>query len=224
MKTLVGAIVVTSSLIFGQHAFAATYDDALNAARMDDARSLSGYIDQGLLPDTVDENGNSLLLLAAREGNLKVVELLVKRGAQVAYKNPAGDSALALAALQGHVEIVDTLLQAGAPVGNEGWTPLVYAAFNGHLAIVERMVERGAFVDQRAPNQATALMLAARNGHTDVVRYLLSKGADATLENDQGRTARSWALEKSNTDAAALIDENLKKRGIKPKPLVLEIK
>lgn len=220
---IVHILALLVGLALHMPARAAAYDDSINAVRLGDAPALEALLNQGLLPDTVDPHGNSLLILAAREGKLEVVDLLIRKRAKVGYRNPAGDSALSVAALQGFKPIVDRLLAAGAPIGNEGWSPLIYAAFGGHLDIVKTLVERGAIIDQLAPNKASALMFAARNGHIEVVRYLLDKGADPTLVNDQQRTARSWALEKGNTDIAALIDHALAARGIKPKPLRLQI-
>ncbi len=202
---------------------AEAYDDSINAARMGDVAVLEALLGRGLLPDTVDQHGNSLLILAAREGKFEVVDLLIRKRAKLNYRNPAGDSALSVAALKGFKPVVDRLLAAGAPIGNEGWSPLIYAAFSGHLDIVKTLVERGAIVDQLAPNKATALMFAARNGHIDVVRYLLDKGADPTRVNDQERTARSWALEKGNTDIADVLDRALNRRGVRKKALKLEI-
>src|SRR5574338_145410 len=42
---------------------ASSYDDSLNAARLGDPRPLVQLLSRGLDPDTVDEQGNTLLIL-----------------------------------------------------------------------------------------------------------------------------------------------------------------
>ena len=193
------------ALLAGGVAHASSYEDSLDAARMGATRQLAQLLERGIDPNTVDAQGNTLLMLAAREGHADTVALLLRHRPRHWLRNPAGDSALMLATLRGDVEVVDLLLRAGAEFDHEGWNPLLYAAFQGHLPIVERMIGLGANIDGLAPNQATALMLAARNGHTAVVRRLLQAGANVDRKNDAGLTADVWAEKSGNTDIAALI-------------------
>src|SRR5690554_832937 len=168
-------LALAASLLLGSGAaLAGSYEDSLDAARLGRTQQLSQLLDRGIDPNTVDAFNNSLLIIAARENHGDVVDLLVRRGARISYRNEAGDSALMMAALRGNVDIVTRLLYAGAEVDHEGWTPLMYAAFEGHLEIVDLLVRAGADVNALAPNKANALMFAARNGHRDVVERLLA--------------------------------------------------
>ncbi len=182
-----------------------SYEASLSSARLGDTRQLATLLERGIDPDTVDAQGNTLLILAAREGHAATVGALLRFRPRLGARNLAGDSALMLAALKGHEDIVDQLLEAGAPVDHEGWTALHYAAFEGHAGLVDKLLARKADVDARNPAQATALMLAARNGHAEVVRRLLRAGARTELRNDRGQTAEEWARSVGNTDIAALI-------------------
>jgi hypothetical protein len=193
-----------------------SYEDALVAARGGASRDLAQLLERGIDPDTVDAQGNTLLILAAREGHADAVTTLLRYRPGVSRRNPAGDSALMLAALKGHGEIVERLLAAGAEVNHEGWSPLLYAAFEGHVAIIERLLARGANVNALAPNQSNALMLAARNGHTEAVRRLLRTEVNLAQQNDAGLTAESWAQAKGNTDIAALIRAERERRAAGP--------
>ncbi len=204
-------------------ALAASYDDALNAARLGDTGSLVDLLKRGLDPDTVDPQGNTLLILAAREGNAETAAALLKYRAKANYRNSAGDSALMLAVLRGHDKVVEALLAGGAQVNNEGWAPLHYAAFEGRAGLVDRLLAAGADPKALAPNQANALMLAARNGHIDVVRRLLKTDIDLDQRNDAGLTADDWALTTANTDVADLIRNERIRRGGKPPQLRIEI-
>lgn len=193
-------------------AHANSYEDSLNAARLGDTRQLVDLLNRGIDPETIDEQGNTLLILAAREGHAATVSALLQYRPRVSHRNLAGDSALMLAALRNHGEVVDLLLDAGAELNHDGWTPLMYAAFEGHLELVERLLAKGADPDLLAPNRANALMFAARNGHIAVVRRLLRTDVDLEQESDRGLTAESWALSNANTDIAALISAERKRR------------
>lgn len=189
-----------------------SYDDALSSARLGDTRQLSALLARGLDPNTVDAQGNSLLILAAREGYVDTVASLLPYRPKLGWRNLIGDSALMLAVLKGHEAVVDLLLEAGAPLEHDGWAPLHYAAFEGRLSILDKLLARGATIDALTPNRATALMLAARNGHIQVVRRLLGAGADPTLQNDRGLTAAQWARAQGNTDIADLIEQAARMR------------
>lgn len=206
--------VATLSLCVGVGAAqAGSYEDSLEAARLGDTSELVELLDRGIDPDTVDASGNTLLILAAREGRVDTVQALLKYRPRLAYRNGSGDSALMLAVLRGHEAVVDALLQAGAPVHHDGWAPLHYAAYEGHVALVDKLLAAGAPADALAPNKSSALMLAARNGHIDVVRRLLPLPIDLEQKNDSGFTAESWALEGGNTDIAELIRTERGRRG-----------
>ncbi|TXG96571.1 MAG: ankyrin repeat domain-containing protein, partial [Zoogloea sp.] len=73
---------------------AASLDDLLNAAKMGDAAAVTRMVSQGMDINSTDQNGNSLLILAAREDQARVVEALVKqRGIKGNARPGAGDSA-----------------------------------------------------------------------------------------------------------------------------------
>lgn len=199
---LAGAL---AAALWAHPAAAATLDDVINAAKLGDAAEIAQAVSRGLDPNITDENGNTLLIIAAREDQPKVVEELLKYRVKVNARNPVGDTALMLASLRGHTRVVELLLMAGAAADHSGWNPLLYASFEGHTAIVERLLARGASPDATAPNGATALMFAAKNGHQDVVARLLKAGADTGRSNDRGDTAESWALQAHNTDIADMI-------------------
>ncbi|MBS0346027.1 MAG: ankyrin repeat domain-containing protein [Proteobacteria bacterium] len=211
---LLGAGLISIQLCLPANA--ASLDDLFNAAKLGDAAEVSQLVRQGMDVNSSDPNGNTLLILAAREEQPKVVaELLKQRGLKLNARNSAGDSALMLASLRGFTGIAQALLDAGAAFDHPGWNPLLYAAFEGRLAIVNMLLEKGANPNVLAPNQTTPLMFAARNGHQDVVRVLLKAGANIDWKNDQNESAESWASKSRNTDIVELIQAERKARASK---------
>ncbi|WP_372498558.1 ankyrin repeat domain-containing protein [Yinghuangia soli] len=84
------------------------------AARSGDAEMLASYVDAGLPVDLANEAGHTLLMLAAYNGHLAAVEVLIKRGADVDRANDRGQTPLAGAVFKNEKEIAQALLAAGA--------------------------------------------------------------------------------------------------------------
>jgi ankyrin repeat protein len=78
-----------------------------------DLRSL---IESGADVNVRSRNGATLLMCAAIEGDLPIIEFLLAHGADVSATDKAGVSALACAALEGQWRAVRALLRSGAPV------------------------------------------------------------------------------------------------------------
>ncbi|MDR2881266.1 MAG: ankyrin repeat domain-containing protein, partial [Azoarcus sp.] len=123
---------------------AGSQEDALAAALRGNSGTLSKLLKNGRVsPNTVDEHGNSLLILAARDGHIEAVKVVLSFRPQVDHRNKTGDSALMLAASKGNMQLLDLLLANGAktnPVPGENvWTALHYAALEGKLPAVDRL-------------------------------------------------------------------------------------
>ncbi|MDO5512461.1 ankyrin repeat domain-containing protein [Corynebacterium sp.] len=82
-------------------------------ARNGDATLLE-YLDNGVSPDLANQDGNSLLMLAAYAGHTSIVRALVERGAGVDKQNNRGQTPLAGAVFKKYDEVVDVLVAAGA--------------------------------------------------------------------------------------------------------------
>jgi uncharacterized protein len=186
-------------------AIGGTYEDAIVAVREDRTDIVVNLLGRGLDPNTADTSGTTLLMVAARNGNVELLDFLLRSGANAMNQNRYGDTAIALAALYGHEHAVQRMIDAGARSDGPGWGALHYAAYGGYTQIVRLLLSSGVNVNTRAPTQQTALMLAARNGHRDVVKLLIDAGACSDMGDLNGNTAQSIALKAGNDEIVSVL-------------------
>jgi ankyrin repeat protein len=170
-----------------------TLDDFIVAVRNDNHAVVRDALARGMDPNSVSRDGWPALAIAAREGNLRTVEVLLAAGVKVDLRNPFGDTPLMLTALNGHLEIAKRLRGKGASVEGSGWTPLAYAATGGHDEVVRFLLGEGARIDAQSPNGTTALMMAVREGRYATALLLIDRGANVAIVNQDGATALAWA-------------------------------
>ena len=98
-------------------------------------------------------------MLAADNGELKVVKLLIEAGARIDGAMANGCTALMLAARRGQLEVVRFLIEKGVNVNGamvNGWTALILATQNGRLEIARLLIEVGANVNVATADDCTA--------------------------------------------------------------------
>jgi ankyrin repeat protein len=111
-----------------------------------------------------DKPSESDLMAAAKNGDLEIIEMHLREGADINAVNKERGTALNIAAMAGQAESVALLLERGADPNlrnGDGGTPLISAAFLGHSEVVEILIEGGADVNARNNDQSTAMMAAA---------------------------------------------------------------
>lgn len=200
MKSAVFTLVVALlASVFSSTVWAGAYEDMENAITQRDAQAVIKLLDRGMDVNTVNREGDTLLIQAVRNDMPELLDALLQRRARLNFRNRHGETALSIAAFTGNMAYVQRIVESGAQVNFFGWPPITYAAFNNHPAIIEYLIKKGAEVNAKTENGSTALYLAARNGYTEVVKLLLRYDADPTIANQYGETAVDAAM-KGNFD------------------------
>lgn len=193
---------------------AGSYEDFFHAVKVNDDSTISALIQRGFDPNTVDEDGNTGLIIALHENAMQAFSALLKApDIKPDLASPIGDTALMIAAYKANKPAVMALLDKGAAVNKQGWTPLHYAAAAGDNEIVKILMDKAAQLDALSPNGTTPMMMAARNGHILTVKLLLDAGADATLKNQRDMTAIDFARMNGHKDIVEGLTYRLKKAG-----------
>mmetsp|Transcript_83545 Transcript_83545/g.217579 ORF Transcript_83545/g.217579 Transcript_83545/m.217579 type:complete len:168 (-) Transcript_83545:85-588(-) len=139
-----------------------------------------------------DDAGTTALILAARNGHVEVVKILIAANADVLCQVNSGYTAIHAAAQgcrisegvcraeRGHFESAEALLEAKADLkltSQAGFTSLHFAATSGNAALVQLLLQARAAVKSKTSKGKTALKLATARKDTAVVQVLRDAAA-----------------------------------------------
>jgi ankyrin repeat protein len=160
--------------------------------------------------------GDSALQVAAKRGNVRIVQLLLDHGATIEQADLTG------AARAGHLDVVTLLVDRGAAIDGQDeneFTAFSNAASFGQFEVADYLASRGAnfnagrfyyyvvvefperlayFANRGLPLDEpdnhfdlTPLMIASERGLVESVQFLLDHGCDPKFRNRHGATALS---------------------------------
>jgi uncharacterized protein len=161
-----------------------------------------------------DRRGNTPLLMAARNGDVETLRLLLAHGAdphaRLTTDAPfeGGANALALAGSSGNADAVKLLLARGVRVDANGQA-LLFAVMNGSLDMAMQLLAAGATVNVADPAGYTPLIHATltENENLALLDLLLARGADPRAKARDGSTALDLARRKGWTRAIARLQQ-----------------
>ncbi len=142
-----------------------------------------------------------LLPLAIQSQSLEMVQLLLKHGADVHYRNAVGNTALIYAILYDHPPIIHTLITHGADVNRanqDGVTALLFTVRRiSDPSILQELIHHGANVNHVDHQGSSALTDSVHNLHSDVenIHTLIQAGADLHHVDRYGKTALQQAFQ-----------------------------
>ncbi len=168
-----------------------------------------GFLDEALPLITADkdtinavsENGDTALTLASYYDQWRLIDPLIKNGADINYTNAHGN-ALNHSAQFGLQRVVTVLVKAGIEVdalNSKNQTPLVQASENGFDATVKYLLK------YTSTHKDMALYYAVKNDHIKVVNMLIKAGADPNVITDDGETLIALASKSGSTNSLKVL-------------------
>ncbi len=158
--------------------------------------------------------------IAAHSGNLIMVELLLKHGANP-KKGAGARSPLSMAAEHANLPMVRMLIDHGANADKQDWQAVAAASRAGHTEILKLLTGDR---DDASPQSGIPLRTALENGNVDTAIFLLQKGFSAAPQRsgpslsylDVGVIRTGW----EPRHAAAVIPQGLKIEGPPPDHMI----
>lgn len=145
------------------------------AVRNNDTIAVYQYIHAGKQIDTLNEQGYSLLTIAAYNNSFETTRLLLDHGASTVLQDRSGNTALMGVCFRGYTQLAGLLLAHHADPNLINY------------------------------NQANALFFAATFGHTAIVKMLLKYKVNTQQKDRFGKKALDYALLQENEEIAGLL-------------------
>ena len=115
-------------------------ENIIEAVNEIDIISLNVLLAEGASVDTVDNAGNSPLMLAAKIGNPKMIDIILAHNPEINRRNNNGETALMIAAKSGILQNVASLVSAGADSemrNQNGYSSVQIAQRYGHSSVIQ---------------------------------------------------------------------------------------
>ncbi len=152
-----------------------------------ETREVEKLLEKGVKPNYRNEMGDTPVIMATYQGDLKIVKLLIEFGANV-------DS-----------------------IGHNRMTSLIWAAAKEHLTLLRFLLSKTELINHQDKFGFTALMWAASYGFKDIVKLLLEYNADTELKNKEGHKAQDLARKSGFLPLFYIINDNKKADKMKVK-------
>ncbi|XP_049597225.1 kinase D-interacting substrate of 220 kDa B isoform X2 [Syngnathus scovelli] len=175
-----------------------------NYVEEENLAAIKAHLDKFRDVDSRSDNGQTPLMVAAEQGNLEIVQELIRRGANINFDDVDCWTALMSASKEGHIQVVGELLDNDANMEHRdmgGWTALMWAAYKGRTDVAELLLSKGANPNITGQYSVYPIIWAAGRGHAEIVHLLLQHGAKVNCSDKYGTTPLIWAARKGHYDS-----------------------
>jgi ankyrin repeat protein len=168
-----------------------TTTDLHRAALVGDLAALRKCLAAGHAIDPRDADGHTPFLLACKQSEPEIFDILRLAGADLEAANSRGMSGLFLVASTGVVSLARVLIRRGAEVNRpaaRGLTPLIAAIMSENPHMVRLLIDSGANVRHTDAAGTSVLRWARKIGTKEIVELIRKPDCPATVD-DKERTA-----------------------------------
>jgi hypothetical protein len=175
----------------------------LKAHRYNNPEMVEKALADGADANALGSDGVSLLIEAADSGQVEIVRMHLKHGANVNVRNTAdpnklGDTPILVALYRGRWDVAQLLLESGADIQAKnrwGWGAMHMAAQSDCIPCLEGLLAKGFSPNEPAPASRgeSPVMLAAGKDKLPALKWLVAHGGSLQQKDPQGQNALAWA-------------------------------
>ncbi|KAL7836570.1 hypothetical protein AOLI_G00278540 [Acnodon oligacanthus] len=158
-----------------------------------------------------NKHGTPPLLIAAGCGNVQIIDVLMRKGAEIQALDKSGANAIYYASRHGHVETLKFLHEKKCPLDTQdksGETALHVAARYGNVDVVQYLCSIHANPDLTDREHETPLHCAAWHGYSAVARALCEAGCNVNARNREGESSLLTASARGFRDIVECLLEH----------------
>jgi ankyrin repeat protein len=175
-------------------------DELIIATNQGNFGRVKTLLAEGENPNSLDEKGFSLLMIASRKNDFVIVDLLIKSGADTEYENEKGEKAIDLASK----DFTKKLIEDNTSVLESDWEDYLLQVVKeaSQKNEKEKIVEIELLLDfgvspNTADTRASILMYACSKGLVETVKFLL-RNDELDINMVMGRAPRLYtALDRT---------------------------
>jgi ankyrin repeat protein len=142
--------------------------------------------------NSVNNLGESPLLITSIKGDYDCLQLLIKNKADVNKVDNNGTLPLFIASSNGYLNCIELLIENNSDINyktNDGFTPLTIASTNGHFECIKLLIEKCADINNFGFE--SPFLNACKSGNHDCVKLFIDKGIYVYQVDSENNTALS---------------------------------